>query len=115
MKKRFSDSEVTKVTDISREYIEQFFETASDEDITWAVNTIKDCRDYQKKRILKKHPGLDAVEVEKRADRQYFGTFRAEFAKKYCSHLLARKKAPEKKSSLLDVIQNRRAALNTAT
>lgn len=115
MSKR-SISEVTKVTDINREYIEKFIEEASVESIDWIEQTIKACRKYEEKRIRTNHPELSAVEIKKRVDRQYFGNFRSVFAHKFHSELFVVKETPTtKKTSLLDTIEKRRAALNAAT
>ena len=114
MSKR-SISEVTKVTDINREYIEKFIEEASVESIGWIEQTIKACRKHEEKRIRTKHPELAAAEIKKRVDRQYFGNFRSVFAHKFHPELFVVKKTPTKKTSLLDTIEKRRAALNAAT
>ena len=115
MSKR-SISEVTKVTDINREYIEKFIEEASAESNDWIEQAIKACRKYEETRIRTDHPELDAVEIEKRVNRQYFGNFRSVFAHQFHPELFVDKETPTtKKTSLLDTIEKRRAALNAAT
>lgn len=111
MKKTRSITDVTKVTDINMNYINAFIKTAAETDIDWIEETFKKCREEAVESIRSNHPALDEEEVQRRADRQYFGAFRAEFARKYHPELLADKKKTLKKNSLMDAISNRRAAL----
>ena len=99
MKKHFSDSEVTKVTDINMNYIQKFIETASEADIAWIEATFNKCR----------------ADVSKRAERQYFGNFRSKFAHEFYPNLFVAKETPAKESTLMKAIKERRAALNAAT
>ena len=115
MKKHFSDSEVTKVTDINKNYIQKFIETASEADIAWIEATFNKCRADVAARIQSDCPNMDAREVAKRADRQYFGTFRSKFAREFYPELFVVKKPCVKESSLMVAIKERRAALNAAT
>ncbi len=111
MSKR-SISEVTKVTDINMNFVKKFIETASDEDITWILDTFNECHKSEKESICAAHSDLNEKEIANRADRQYFGAFRSKFAEKYYPELLAKNKNPKSKNSpLLVAIEKRRAVL----
>ena len=113
MSKFSSTSDVTRVTDINMEFIQNFIETASEADIAWIEATFNKCRADEVARILSACPNMDAKEVSKRADRQYFGTFRSKFAREFYPELFVVKKKPcAKENALMVAINNRRVALN---
>lgn len=76
---------ITKVLDISREYVEDFYRKASKEDKEWMK-------------------GRTAELVLEKGDIKYFAAFRSEFAKKFFPELFT-KKAGKKKVSMLDMFE----------
>jgi len=74
--------EIKKILDISRDFVKNFYRTASNEDREW----IK---------------GRTAALMKEKGDVKYFAAFRAEFADKFFPELRA-KKSNKKTSSLLD-------------
>lgn len=114
MKNIRSASDVKKVTDINMNYIKAFIDSASEEDMIWIEKTIANCRMEEEKNIRSNHTDLNDDEVHKRVDRQYFGAFRAAFARQYHPELYASKKPIAKKNTLQDAISKRRAVLNAA-
>lgn len=77
--------EITKVLDISREFVEEFYRTASKEDREWIKGETARC-------------------ITEKGDVKYFAAFRPEFAKKFFPELVA-KKSSKKKASMLDVFE----------
>ena len=77
--------EITKVLDISREFVENFYATASIEDQLWIEER------------------MDKLMKEK-GDVKYFAAFRSEFAKKFFPELVSTK-VNKKKESLLETLR----------
>lgn len=111
MRKIRSINEVTKVTDINMNYIQKYIETASAEDIAWIEETYNKCLKNEAKNIRESHPDMNDKEITTRAERQYFGAFRSEFAHKYCTHLLDNGKTKKSENALLSAINKRRSEL----
>lgn len=106
-----SVSEVKKVTDISMKFIVNFLENiATDEQADEIMEMEARCKKEEVKNIRADNPGLSDKEVEARANRQYFGAFRAEFAKRFYPELLSQKKGSGEKKSALELAYERRKA-----
>lgn len=77
------EKKVTKVLDINREFVEKFAAEASVNDILW---------------IRERTARL----MEEKGEKAYFAAFRTEFAKRFIPEIIAEKKKPAKKPSMLD-------------
>ena len=85
MVKKQEAKEITKVLDISREFVESFYATANIEDQLWIEER------------------MDKLMKEK-GDVKYFAAFRSEFAKKFFPELISTK-VNKKKESLLETLR----------
>ena len=78
--------EITKVLQISNEYVRDFYATANPQDRKWI-----------KQRIAQLPLEVGAA--------RYFGKFRAEFAKKFLPHIVASKAKVSRKSLLDNLVE----------
>lgn len=103
-----SVSEVTKVTDISMEYITNFIlNDATADEVIWLRCTAERCKAEARADIKRDNPEMETNQIAAKASRQYFGAFRAEFAKKFRPELVADKTKRQKKDALADAIAKR--------
>lgn len=116
MSRRYNaNKEVKKVTDINKEFIEEFIRTsATIADLIWLKDTKNACIATEEQEIRKNSTALSDEQITAKARRQYFGAFRSEFAKKFYSGLFAEK--PDKKSvdTLALAIEARLSELSAA-
>lgn len=116
MSTRNNTKEVTKVTDINKEFIEEYIRSTNNiEDLVWIKDTKWNCTVNEERKIRKSNPMLSDEQISAKARRQYFGAFRAEFAKKFYPELIVEKSSKkEREDSLALAIAARIAILNAA-
>ena len=92
-----NNKEIKKVTDINKKFIEEFVSNhANMDDLMWIQATKYNCIENKKCAIRKANPNLTEEKIAIKARREYFGTFRSEFAKKFYPGLFSEKKTSSK-------------------
>lgn len=116
MSRRYnSNKEIKKVTDISKNFIEEHIRTITNiNDLIWIMDTKKTCIANEEHEIRKASPSLTDEQIAAKARRQYFGAFRSEFAHKFYPELFTKNTDKMKiDDSLTLAIQARLAELNS--
>lgn len=114
MSTRNDTKKIEKVTDINKQFIEEFIlSTTNIEDIKWIDEMKWICTAKTARRIRNENPTFTNEQVDAKTRREYFASFRTKFAEKFYPDLFAEKNTKKASEDTLALaISARLAALN---